>query len=307
MLRSVSNPDIHLLRVFMAVTEAGGFSAAQDVLNVSQPTISAQIADLELRLGVKLCRRGRAGFSLTEEGIKVFEAAVELFEGCDKFISKLHDIHGEIFGELRIAIADSLVGNPDFPISEVLRQMRLQAPKVNVTLSEANPNEMESLLLDRRLHVGIHSFPSHASGLRYHSLFNEKQTLYCGIGHSLFHREDASISVSEVENCDYAGRTYYRGLLQTGSFRPKSTCARCTTMDCLVAFILSGQYLGHLPWRRAEKWVSEGKMRPIWEDKLSYFTHHEYCIPSGQRIVRSVELFEKVLQTVMLSRKAKAQ
>ncbi|MFW8641943.1 LysR family transcriptional regulator [Rhizobium beringeri] len=59
-LTSVSSPDLHLLRVFVAVTEAGGFSAAQLTLNVSQSTISTQMSDLEARLGLKLCRRGRS-------------------------------------------------------------------------------------------------------------------------------------------------------------------------------------------------------------------------------------------------------
>jgi DNA-binding transcriptional LysR family regulator len=307
MIKSVSSPDFHLLRVFVAVTEAGGFSAAQAVLNVGQPTISTQIADLELRLGAKLCRRGRAGFSLTEEGLKVYQAAKELFEGCDKFVAKMRDVHGEISGELRIAIADSLVGNPDFPISEVIKQIRLQAPKVIINLSECNPIEMESQLLNQRLHAAIHSFPNHISGLRYKSLFDEKQTLYCGIGHALFDREEASITVSEVENHDYAGRTYYGGLLRIGTFQPKSVSARCSTMEGLVALILSGQYLGHLPWRRAEKWVEDDKMRPISEDKFSYFTHHECCFVSGVRIVRSVEIFEKIMQAVLPVYKTKVQ
>ena len=52
MLTSVSNPDLHLLRVFIAVAESGGFSKAQIALNVSQSTISTQMIDLETRLGM---------------------------------------------------------------------------------------------------------------------------------------------------------------------------------------------------------------------------------------------------------------
>jgi DNA-binding transcriptional LysR family regulator len=60
--------DLRLLRVFATVVEARGFTAAQTILNVSGSTISNQISALETRLGVKLCRRGRAGFKLTEDG-----------------------------------------------------------------------------------------------------------------------------------------------------------------------------------------------------------------------------------------------
>jgi DNA-binding transcriptional LysR family regulator len=66
--------DLRLLRVFATVVEARGFTAAQTILNVSGSTISNQISALETRLGVKLCRRGRAGFKLTEDGELIFSS-----------------------------------------------------------------------------------------------------------------------------------------------------------------------------------------------------------------------------------------
>ena len=65
---NLSKSDLHLLYVFTSVAEAQGFSAAQIELNVSQSTISRQVSDLELRLGMKLCHRGRSGFRMTEKG-----------------------------------------------------------------------------------------------------------------------------------------------------------------------------------------------------------------------------------------------
>lgn len=47
MLGQVHDPDLHLLRLFVTVVEAGGFSAAQGVLGLSQPTISQRMAQLE--------------------------------------------------------------------------------------------------------------------------------------------------------------------------------------------------------------------------------------------------------------------
>ena len=58
----------------MTVAQCGGFAAAQVALNVGQSTISRQIGDLEERLGMRLCQRGRAGFRLTDKGWVVDEA-----------------------------------------------------------------------------------------------------------------------------------------------------------------------------------------------------------------------------------------
>ena len=87
MLSNLSESDIRLLRVFSAVVDAGGFSAAQIDLNVSQSTISTHMTALEQRLNVRLCERGRSGFRLTERGQLIYQAAQRLFAAIDEFRS----------------------------------------------------------------------------------------------------------------------------------------------------------------------------------------------------------------------------
>ena len=64
----LSDLDLRLLRIFVAVVESGGFSLASARLNVAESTISSHMADLEKRLGMRLCERGRSGFRLTDDG-----------------------------------------------------------------------------------------------------------------------------------------------------------------------------------------------------------------------------------------------
>ena len=68
MLGRLSDLDLRLVRVFLAVVDASGVSAAQMTLNVGSSTISTQLATLETRLGFRLCDRGRGGFKLTPKG-----------------------------------------------------------------------------------------------------------------------------------------------------------------------------------------------------------------------------------------------
>ena len=78
LLGNLSDADIRLLRIFMAVARCGGLSAAELELNIGRSTISRHLKDLEIRLGLTLCHRGRGGFSLTQEGNRIFEAAQRL-------------------------------------------------------------------------------------------------------------------------------------------------------------------------------------------------------------------------------------
>jgi len=56
------------MKAFAAVVDCGSFVQAADVLEMSKPTVSRYIADLEQRLGVRLLQRTTRKLSLTEEG-----------------------------------------------------------------------------------------------------------------------------------------------------------------------------------------------------------------------------------------------
>ena len=92
-LGQLSDMDLRLLQIFKSVVECGGMSAAELELNVGTSTLSRHMKDLETRLGMVLCRRGRAGFSLTPEGHQVYEATLQLLGGVDLFRSRIDDIH----------------------------------------------------------------------------------------------------------------------------------------------------------------------------------------------------------------------
>src|SRR2546426_3150678 len=61
--------ELRHLRYFIAVAEEGSFSnAAERRLHTAQPSLSRQIRDLELEIGVKLLERRARGIALTAAG-----------------------------------------------------------------------------------------------------------------------------------------------------------------------------------------------------------------------------------------------
>lgn len=295
MLTSVSTPDLHLLRVFVAVAEAGGFSRAQIVLNVGQSTISTQMNDLETRLGMRLCRRGRAGFALTEEGHEIYRMATGLLRNCKDFVASVNSLRGEITGELEIATADSLMGNENFPLDRILSRLRDAIPAVKLHLRVMEPLEIERRILEQKLHMGIHTFPNHVPGLRYVSLFKETQVLYCGVGHPLFDLKTMP-GREEVDAHDYASRSYYGGSLQPGGLKPMQEQIHSGNMDGIAAAILSGRFLGHLPAQCAKPYLAEGRMKPVRPDLFSYDSRFEAAFPVGVRLSRAQRMLESIVE-----------
>ncbi|WP_299951572.1 LysR family transcriptional regulator [uncultured Ruegeria sp.] len=294
MLTSISTPDLHLLRVFVAVAEAGGFSRAQIALNVSQSTISTQMNDLETRLGMRLCRRGRAGFALTEEGHEIYQIATELLRDCQTFVARANSVRGEITGQLQIATADALLGNEDFPMDRILSDLRDAMPQVKLHLRVMEPLEIERRILEQKLHMGIHTFPNHAPGLRYVSLFKEQQALYCGVGHPLFDAPQAD--PADIESYDYASRSYYGGSLRPGGLKPAQENIHSGNMDGIAAAILSGQSLGHLPAQCAKSYLEAGRMRQICPEQFSYDAVFEAAFPVGVRLSRAQRILETIIE-----------
>jgi len=81
--------DWNKLKIFHAVAEAGNFTKATYILNLSQSAISRQIQSLEQELKTQLFERHARGLSLTENGEYLFKTAHEV-------ISKLKDVESTL-------------------------------------------------------------------------------------------------------------------------------------------------------------------------------------------------------------------
>lgn len=268
MLANLSESDLRLLRVFAKVVEAGGFSAAQIELNISQSTISTHMTQLEHRLGVRLCQRGRSGFSVTEKGRLIYQASLRLFAAIEEFRSEAGAARGCLVGNLTVGIVDNLINNPACRLHDAITSFNTRAPEVQIGVQVASPTEIERSVLEGRFDLGFGACGRHSPYLTYDDLFEERQALYCGRGHPLFERS-AEITVSDLKGQQFARRAYTApNKLPTG-VRLSST-AVADLMESVAVFILSGRYIGFLPTHFAEQWVGQDAMRPLLESTLGY-------------------------------------
>ena len=77
--RAAAMMDWDKLRIFHAVAEAGSFTHAGELLNLSQSAVSRQISALEESLNVPLFHRHARGLILTEQGELLYRTAHEVF------------------------------------------------------------------------------------------------------------------------------------------------------------------------------------------------------------------------------------
>lgn len=270
-LATVADADIRLLRVFKTVVECGGFSAAEAELNIGRAAISLHMADLERRLGLRLCRRGRAGFLLTDEGRLAYEAALRLLAGLESFRSEINAAHGRLRGELNIGITDNLVTLPQMRVTNALRGLKQQGPEVRVNIRMIPPNEIERGVLDGRLHVGVVPARRPLPGLERFGLYQEESRLYCGRGHPLFDAPSPAVTRAAVEASDAVAPTQAQLVPEAAGFQQAlNTTATATDREGVAFLILTGCYVGFLPDHYARQWVERGAMRALLPESLCY-------------------------------------
>ena len=99
--------DWDKLKIFHAVAEAGSFTGATVILNISQSAISRQIQSLEEDLKVKLFERHARGLTLTENGEYVYKTAHEVISKLKEIETTLGDQKNKPTGKLTITTVRS--------------------------------------------------------------------------------------------------------------------------------------------------------------------------------------------------------
>lgn len=93
----------HELSAFIAVVEAGGFTAAARRTGNSQSAVSKAVVALEQRLGVVLFNRNTRSVTLTDQGRRYYDRAKPLLDGMDDADSELTSSTHNVSGLIRIA------------------------------------------------------------------------------------------------------------------------------------------------------------------------------------------------------------
>lgn len=83
--------ELRVLRYFLTVAREQSITGAAKALNVTQPTLSKQLMELEEELGKKLLIRGNRKITLTEAGMLLRGRAQEIVDLADRTEADFHE------------------------------------------------------------------------------------------------------------------------------------------------------------------------------------------------------------------------
>lgn len=292
----LSDIDIRLLRVFCVIVESRGLSAAQVELGIGRSTISKHLSDLEQRLGLRLCDRGRAGFMINDDGREVYQAVLQLLTAMDDFQSRINAVHAEYVGNLHLGFVDGAVTDDMSPVGPAIAKYRKIAPRVHLHLKVATPDIIEKEVLDGTLHLGVLPLIRKHASLEHKLLYEEEAALYCGRAHPLFNVPDARLRWQDVVSAHLVARTYAESAAIKKLKKRFELSATTSSTEGVGLLALSGEFVGFLPINYAENWVAAGKIRKLLPKKTQIKTPIVLIYRKGKSHPHLVGEFLHILQ-----------
>lgn len=162
------------LKMLVAVTDAGSFSAAAVQLDCTQSRISHGIGELERKLGARLLERSRDGSTPTDAGLRVVEKARQMLRLEASLIDAAREA-ADLAGHVRIACFRS-IGTHLLP--HTLEALASEYPGIRIDVDDGcdERNDVAKALLQGRADIGIAQLPLE-SGLVWRSYASDRYVM----------------------------------------------------------------------------------------------------------------------------------
>jgi LysR family hydrogen peroxide-inducible transcriptional activator len=163
-------PSLQQLRYLVAVADHLHFRRAAEACNVTQPTLSAQIKELELRLGVSLVERSRSKVMMTPTGKDIVERGRRVL----REVAEIHTIaksrQSVLSSVIRVGVVQT-VGSYFLPL--VIPDLHKKYPKLGLYIREGLPDLLLRSLEDGSLDLLFFPLPVARAELEAQPLFRE--------------------------------------------------------------------------------------------------------------------------------------
>lgn len=149
--------DLHKCQIFYTVARLESFTRAAQVLNMTQPTVSQQVASLESMLNVELLERSTRHLRLTEAGEVLYRYSEQLLTLSSEALDAVQVAAGVAIQTLKLGVGHTLA---TYLLPGTLSRYRSLYPEDTVRLSVGNTGELLELLVSGAIDVALVGSPA---------------------------------------------------------------------------------------------------------------------------------------------------
>ncbi len=188
------------LHYFLALAKTLHFARASELCHISAPTLSRNIKQLEEEVGVVLFNRDNRTVKLTREGESFIEYANATLANWHRFKANVQEPQQHIYGN--VSIYCSVTASYSF-LHQILEQLRMQHPYIEITLNTGDPALAINRVLDGHEAMAIAAKPAKLPGqiaftsIGYSPLVLIAPKIVCPISEQL--KDENNIAWSNLE------------------------------------------------------------------------------------------------------------
>lgn len=164
--------ELRVLHYFLTVARLQSFTKAAIELNITQPTLSRQIAELENELNAILFNRNAHGVTLTKDGILLKRRALEMIDLENQIIEDFKTNNEIVEGRITIGCGEF---NAIELLSNVCKSYNQKYPKVQIALHTATADVIYELMQKGLVDIGFFLEPVNTENLDYIRIENSDQ------------------------------------------------------------------------------------------------------------------------------------
>lgn len=197
--------DIRYLNYFVEVAKQGGFTKAAESLNLTQPTLSKMIKNLEDELGVTLFDRSGKQISLTDTGAVALRQVQRILQSVEELYSLLDDVANLKTGNIRIGLPP-IIGSLFFP--RIIAEFHRSYPKITIELIENGAKTIEHSLENGMIDFAVVVAPVNESVFYSHPFITEELAVIAHSKHHLSRRSSVSLIDLKAESFILLGQSF---------------------------------------------------------------------------------------------------
>jgi LysR family hydrogen peroxide-inducible transcriptional activator len=240
--------ELHQLRYLVAIADSHGFTAAAQLCNVTQPTLSHQIKKLEEEIGEPLLQRRRKGAFLTPLGERIYRHAREILRNVESVQQAASAFSHSVQGLLKIGVIPTIA--PYF-LPALLRRSQKRYPGISFQVTEEPTEHLLASLNRGTLDLAVLSPPIQDEQIETRDLFEDEFLLALPTHHFLAKSRTIALEVLRDQtmilmNDAHCLRGQTLSFCQHAGFTPK-VFIQSSQLDTVMAMVETGQGVSLVP------------------------------------------------------------
>lgn len=269
-------PTLRQLQYLKLLAEHGSFSRAAEAAHVTQPTLSAGIAELEKVLGAPVVDRARSGVILTAAGEEAVRRARAILDQTEDLVQAAQGAGQPLSGRFRLGVIPTVA---PFLLPRALPVLRQRYPKLRLFLREDLTHRLIAALKAGALDAALIALPYDMTGLKWAHVEDDELLAAVPDGHPILERSrkinPESLSPNDLILLEDGHCLRDHALAACGLAPPRAgdeETFAATSLPTLVQMVGSGLGVSFLPAMAVQAGLTEHvpvTVRPLQADKPS--------------------------------------